>query len=430
MENPATPLYKQRMTKVHYSILAICFLMNMCDGMDVMVISYTANSIIKEWHITPANFGFVFSAGLMGMAVGAMFLASLADIFGRKPLILITACCMGAGIFLTGYVHSIEQLIAFRFISGLFIGCMLACTSAMAAEYATEKTKNFWVSAVMSGYPVGAVLSGLAANNLIVNYGWRAMYFFAGITTLLTIPFIFFLLKESLEFLYKKQPANALQKVNSILAAMKSAPAIILPEKAINTNKTAVTSLFSSDKKKVTLILWVAFFLSFAVLYFLTSWIPKLASIAGLSDKLSIYSGIFFNLGAFTGIITQGWLSAKFGLRKVICYFLLSTALLMMLFGFFSGSFLLLLFCLIGFGIQGGFIGLYAVAARIYPTEIRSTGIGWAIGFGRLGAIIGPFIGGFLISSGTSLSLSFIAFAILVIVAGIITLFIKSPGVS
>ena len=102
----------------------------------------------------------------------------------------------------------------------------------------------------------------------------------------------------------------------------------------------------------------------------------------------------------------------------------------MMLFGFFSGSFLLLLFCLIGFGIQGGFIGLYAVAARIYPTEIRSTGIGWAIGFGRLGAIIGPFIGGFLISSGTSLSLSFIAFAMLVIVAGIITLFIKSPNVS
>jgi MFS transporter, AAHS family, 4-hydroxybenzoate transporter len=430
MENQAIHLYKTKMTKVHYSILAICFLMNMCDGMDVMVISYTANSIIKEWHVAPENFGFVFSAGLIGMAAGAMFLASLADIFGRKPLIIISACCMGAGIFFTGYINSLEQLIAFRFISGLFIGCMLACSSAMAAEYATEKTKNFWISVVMSGYPVGAVLSGLAANNLIANYGWRAMYFFAGIATLLTIPFVFFLLKESLEFLFKKQPANALQKANGILAAMKLVPVTVLPEKEINTNKTAVTSLFSSDKKRVTLILWSAFFLSFAALYFLTSWIPKLASIAGLSDKLSIYSGIFFNLGAFIGIITQGYLSAKFGLRKVICWFLLSTALLMMLFGAFTGSFLLILFCLIGFGIQGGFIGLYAVAARIYPTEIRSTGIGWAIGFGRLGAILGPFIGGFLISSGTSLSLSFIAFAILVIVAGIITLFIKSPEVS
>jgi MFS transporter, AAHS family, 4-hydroxybenzoate transporter len=415
IETQAVHLYKIKMTKVHYSILAICFLMNMCDGMDVMVISYTANAIIKEWYITPASFGFVFSAGLMGMAVGAMFLASLADIFGRKPLIVITACCMGAGIFLTGYVSSLQQLIVFRFISGLFIGCMLACSSAMAAEYATDKTKNFWISAVMSGYPVGAVLSGLAANNLIANYGWRAMYFFAGIVTLLTIPFVFFLLKESLDFLFKKQPANALQKANSILIDMQLAPATILPQKEISINKTAVTSLFSSDKKSVTLILWAAFFLSFA---------------AGLSDKLSIYSGIFFNLGAFIGIITQGYLSAKFGLRKVIFYFLLSTAILMMLFGAFTGSFLLLLFCLIGFGIQGGFIGLYAVAARIYPTEIRSTGIGWAIGFGRLGAIIGPVIGGFLISNGTSISLSFIAFALLVIVAGIITLFIKSPEVS
>ncbi|MEY2917338.1 MAG: hypothetical protein RIS73_1052 [Bacteroidota bacterium] len=430
IENQSINLYKVKMTKVHYSILAICFLMNMCDGMDVMVISYTANAIIKEWHITPANFGLVFSAGLIGMAVGAMFLASLADIFGRKPLIVITACCMGAGIFLTGYVSSLQQLIAFRFISGLFIGSMLACSSAMAAEYATEKTKNFWISAVMSGYPVGAVLSGLAANNLIANYGWRAMYFFAGITTLLTIPFVLFLLKESLEFLFKKQPAKALQKANSILAAMKLALITTLPQKESNTKKTTVTSLFSSDKKTVTLILWAAFFLSFATLYFLTSWIPKLASIAGLSDKLSIYSGILFNLGAFAGIITQGYLSAKLGLRKVICWFLLSTAFLMVLFGVFTGSFLLILFCLIGFSIQGGFIGLYAVAARIYATEIRSTGIGWAIGFGRLGAVIGPLIGGLLISSGTSTSLSFIAFALLVIVAGIITLFIKSPEVS
>jgi MFS family permease len=233
-----------------------------------------------------------------------------------------------------------------------------------------------------------------------------------------------------LEFLFKKQPAKALQKANSILAAMKLALITTLPQKESNTKKTTVTSLFSSDKKTVTLILWAAFFLSFATLYFLTSWIPKLASIAGLSDKLSIYSGILFNLGAFAGIITQGYLSAKLGLRKVICWFLLSTAFLMVLFGVFTGSFLLILFCLIGFSIQGGFIGLYAVAARIYPTEIRSTGIGWAIGFGRLGAVIGPLIGGLLISGGTSTSLSFIAFALLVIVAGIITLFIKSPEVS
>ena len=131
------------------------------------------------------------------------------------------------------------------------------------------------------------------------------------------------------------------------------------------------------------------------------------------------------------GIITQGYLSAKFGLRKVICFFLLATALLMVLFGLFTGTALtLILFGFIGFGVQGGFIGLYSVAARIYSTEIRSTGIGWAIGFGRLGAIIGPFVGGILISSGWSVSLNFIAFAVPLVLAGMATLFIKAPDLT
>jgi len=195
--------------------------------------------------------------------------------------------------------------------------------------------------------------------------------------------------------------------------------------------KTNVTMLFTADQKSATIFTWTAFLMCFAALYFLTSWIPKLASITGLSTSLSIYAGILFNLGAFLGILTQGYLSAAFGLRKVICFFLLSTAMLMIFFGLFTGTALTLIFFgLIGFGIQGGFIGLYSVAARIYSTEIRSTGIGWAIGFGRLGAIIGPFVGGLLISSGWSVSLNFVAFALPLVVAGVVTLFIKSSDLS
>ena len=386
---------RTKIASLQYITVLICFLLNMCDGMDVMVISYTSNAIGKEWVIGAADFGIVFSMGLFGMALGAMLLASKADIFGRKPMIVLCAFLMGTGVFLTAFAQSLPQLILFRFFSGIGIGSMLACTSTITAEYAPEKTKNFWVSFVMAGYPIGAALSGLVATRLIAANGWQTMYYFAGAVTLLTIPIIILFLKESLEFLLKAQPKNALKKSNKII------------------------------------LLWSSFLLCFAALYFLTSWIPKLASNAGLSASLSIYAGIFFNLGAFIGIITQGYLSAKFGLRKIICFFLICTALIMVLFGFFTGPFMtLILFCFIGFGIQGGFIGLYAVAARIYPTEIRGTGIGWAIGFGRLGAILGPFIGGLLISSGASLQFNFISFAIPVAVAGVVTLFIKSPNVS
>lgn len=422
---------RNKIASLQYVTILICFLMNMCDGMNVMVISYTSNAIVKEWAIGTGDFGIVFSMGLFGMALGAMLLASRADIIGRKPMILLCAFLMGIGVFFTAFAQSLPQVILFRFFTGIGIGSMLACTSTITAEYVPEKTKNFWVSLVMAGYPIGAVLSGLVATKLIAANGWQAMYYFAGVATLLTIPIIILFLKESLEFLLKAQPKNALQKTNKILAALKLELLKELPAKDKKKTKTTVVTLFAGSTKNSTMLLWSAFLLCFAALYFLTSWIPKLASNAGLSPSLSIYAGIFFNLGAFIGIITQGYLSAKFGLRKVICCFLAGTALLMILFGLFAGPFMtLILFCLIGFGIQGGFIGLYAVAARIYPTEIRSTGIGWAIGFGRLGAILGPFIGGLLISSGASLHFNFISFAIPVAVAGVVTLFIKSPNVS
>jgi MFS family permease len=167
--------------------------------------------------------------------------------------------------------------------------------------------------------------------------------------------------------------------------------------------------------------------MAFGSLYFLTTWIPKLASSAGLSTELAIYAGTVFNLGAFVGILTQGFLSSLFGLRRTIFGFMTMTAILMAIFGFFTGSALVLvLFGLIGFGIQGGFVGLYAVAARFYPTEIRSTGVGLAMSAGRVGGIAGPLLGGILIGAGLSMTANFMVFTVPTLLAGVATLMIKS----
>ena len=190
-------------------------------------------------------------------------------------------------------------------------------------------------------------------------------------------------------------------------------------------------SLFSEGRKEATIRLWVAIFMAFATLYFLTMWIQKLASAAGLSISLAIYAGTVFNLGAFVGIISQGYLSSRFGLRRIICSYLLGTAVLMSLFGLFTGTdMVLVLFGFIGFGVQGGFIGLYSVAARLYPTQVRTTGVGWAIGFGRLGAVAGPFVGGILIGAGLSMTTNFLIFAVPTVIAGVATLFISAKNVS
>ena len=414
-----------KMNRLQLLILVVCFVMNMCDGMNVMIISYSTNAISKEWSVLPGAFGIVFSAGLLGMALGAMLLAPKADIIGRKPMILICAIWMSVGVLLTTFSTSITVLVILRFFTGLGIGSMLACSSALASEYAPKKTKNFWVSFVMAGYSAGAVFSGLVAPLLIGKQGWRSIFVFAAIATSVTIPVVIFILRESVAYLLEKQPANALERTNKILMATNQPTLAELPERKSVKKQIAVTGLFSIQLKNSTILLWFCFFLSFAALYFLTSWIPKIASLTGMSPSLSISAGMIFNVGAFAGILTQGFLSEKFGLKKVICAFLIATAVSMPFIGLLKEPMVLMgLFCLIGFGIQGGFTGLYSVAAKLYETSIRSTGIGWAIGVGRLGAIIGPFLGGLLLGK-TTLTLNFTVFAAPLCIAGLLLLFIK-----
>ena len=425
-----------RLTLIQLSTILVCFLMNMLDGMDVMVISYTAPAIAKDWArtgvpITPSDLGLVFSVGLLGMAIGAMFLAAQADRVGRRRMILLSAVLMGSCVLATQYVQSVPMLVLARFISGLGIGSMLATTATLTAEYAPARTNGFWVSFAMSGYPLGAVLSGMVAARIIPVYGWQTMFLIAGVSTLLTVPIIYFYLAESLDFLLKSRPNNALLQANRILQKMGGELLTDLPSANTNVTKAAVRELFVGNRRGATLLLWTALFMSFATLYFLTMWIPKLASNAGLALNLAIYAGTVFNLGAFFGIITQGYLSAQFSLQRVICGFLIATALLMAGFGFVSGSiWVLLLFGLIGFGVQGGFVGMYSLAAKLYPTRVRATGVGWAVGAGRIGAVVGPLAGGLLIGAGWSMSANFIVFAVPALVAGLIILFIRVPDPS
>jgi AAHS family 4-hydroxybenzoate transporter-like MFS transporter len=420
-----------KMTGLQYATVFICLVMNMLDGMDVMVISYAAPAIVKAWTITPEALGVVFSAGLLGMTFGALFLAPRADLIGRKRMILLSAILMGLSIFSTAFAQSIEYLMIIRLVSGVGIGAMLASTATLTAEYTPNKTKDFWVSFVISGYPIGAVLSGLVAAKVIPALGWQTMFQLAGFATTLAVPLIFFFLSESVDFYLKAQPKNALLNVNAILSKMGIKSLSSLPYNTHHKADVSFKSLLTEEFKIPTFQLWGALFMAFATLYFLTNWIPKLASNAGLSMELAIYAGTVFNMGAFVGIVVQGYFSSIYGLKKTIGIFLLMTAVLMAVFGFFSGSsFLLVIFGLIGFGIQGGFVGLYAVAARMYPTEFRTTGVGWAIGSGRLGGIIGPMLGGILIGMGLSMTTNFLIFAIPTALAGVMTLYLSSKRIS
>jgi benzoate transport len=431
MEYSRAIIDNQKMTFVQFATILLCFLMNMLDGMDVLVIAFAAPQISAEWGILPQSLGWVFSAAVIGMTLGALLIAPQADRFGRKAMILFCLVLMGVSIFVTSYATTVTQLIIYRFASGLGIGGMLASASTLSSEYAPARSRGFWVSLVMGGYPVGAVGSGLVAAEIIPNHGWSSMFQFAGVATLATIPLVLFFMEESLEYLIKQRPAGALARVNRILAKMKVPQYDELPALHEQIEAATVKGLFKGELGRQTILLWTAFFMAFATLYFLLSWIPKLTTAAGLSERLGIYSGTVFNLGSFVGIAVLGGLTIKLGLRKTILIFLGSAAFLMMIFGFFSGSFMVLvMFGFIGFTMQAGFVGLYPVAAQMYPSEVRTTGVGWGIGAGRFGAVAGPILAGYLVAAGLSLTMNFIIFAIPCIIAGIVAMSIHSKEVS
>ncbi len=423
-----TIIHQRPMMSAQVLVVLLCFVLNMIDGMDVVVVSYVAPRIIQEWMVTPQTFGLVLSAALVGMAAGAMVISPYTDVIGRRNMVLLCMAIVSVGMLFTAQANSINQLALLRLFTGLGIGSMLASSAALTYEYASAQRRNLAVSFVLGGYPVGATMTGLLAAWLIPEHGWRAMFYTGSTVSLLLLPVIYFLLPESLEFLLSKQPPRALDRINHILQKLKLELLTALPERnrhyklmtVVESFSANIRSLFAPTQIASTLKLWVAFFMAFFTLYFLLSWIPKIAEGTGLTPVQGSYAGAVFNIGSFLGTVILGYLSAQIGLKRVIYLFMLWSAVLMVFFGAFRfplAIFMCILFVL-GFFAQGGFVGLYAVAARLYPVEIRTTGIGWGIGVGRIGAILAPVLGGQAIGFNLPVALIFILFALPCLVAG------------
>jgi MFS family permease len=336
-------------------------------------------------------------------------------------MILISVLFIGLSMFLTGYAESLLSLCVLRAVTGLGAGAMLASLAAVSSEYAPVKYKSFAVATVTAGYPLGATIGSFIAAPLMAEYGWRSVFFFGGGATIGMFLLTFYLIPESLQFLVSKRPKNALQKVNKILKRLQCNTLDELPPQspAQEVVKTSVGALLSPQWRTKTLVLWATFFFCFITLYFLMSWIPKLVVNSGMTVSQGVYAAAAFNGGGVMGILSLGYLSAHFALFRMISFFLFLSGSMMAIFAATSGlDYLLLYLVAIGFLLQGGFTGLYAAAAKMYPTEIRATGVGWGIGLGRLGAVAGPYIGGILIAKGLSMEMNFFVFAVPMLISG------------
>ena len=402
--------------------VTICVVINMIDGFDVLVMAFTAPSIAAEWSLEPQSVGLLLSAGLFGMAAGSLFLAPVADRIGRRNTILLCLAIISAGMLASAFTWSVPSLASARVVTGIGIGGMLASITTITAEYASHRRRGFAISMVQSGYPVGATIGGSIAALLIVAYGWRSVYVFGAACTIAMIPLVLRYLPESLEYLIERKPRNALEKVNDLLARLGQAPVAELPQsprRAEAASRGSVLDLVSSPLQTPTALLWCAFFMVMLSFYFVLSWTPTLLTEAGLRAEQGISGGVLMNIGGIGGGVTLGYLTARFSAHRLTALHMLLCALFMVLFGLLDGNLgvMLVLGFVIGYFIFGSIIGVYSIAPDIYPTAIRNTGVGWAIGIGRFGGILGPAAAGLLLAQGWTGAQCFFAFSVPLLIA-------------
>jgi len=402
-----------RFSRFHWMVMALCALLLIFDGYDLFIYGVVLPVLMQEWGLTPMQAGALGSYALFGMMFGALGFGTLADRIGRKKGIAICFALFSSATILNGFASSPTEFGIFRFIAGLGCGGLMPNAVALMNEYAPKRLRSTLVAVMFSGYSVGGMLSAGVGIYMLPRFGWESM-FFAAAVPLLLLPVILYYLPESVGFLVRQGRQAEARELLKRVDPTAGLPADAALEVAdVKGASVSVLALFKEGRTVRTLSIWVAFFCCLLMVYALSSWLPKLMAGAGYSLGSSLSFLLALNFGGMAGAIVGGWLGDRFNLVKVMIGFFVAAAVSISLLGYKSPTPLLYgLIFIAGATTIGTQILLYACAAQFYGLSIRSTGLGWASGIGRNGAIVGPLLGGALMAVNLPLQLNFMAFAI------------------
>ena len=395
-------------------MLLTCAAVLFLDGFDTQAIGYVAPALAKEWGLSKAALGPVFSAGLFGLMIGALVFGPLADRIGRKKIIIFSTLAFGIGTLATAFIGDVNTLLAIRFLTGLGLGGAMPNAVAMTSEFSPHRRRATMVMIMFCGFSIGAALGGLLAAALIPQFGWRAVFVVGGIAPLLLVPILALRLPESVRFLALTGQASG--RVAELLgqidpkAGFTSATRFVVNEPKLP--GMPVLHLFREGRMLPTLLLWVVFFMSLLDLYFLSNWLPTVLNDLGASLSSAAVIGSMLQVGGVVGTFALGSIIDRFSFRALaLVYF--AAVFAVGAIGQLGHSVALVTAAIFaaGFCIVGGQIAANALAAEFYPTSVRATGVGWALGIGRIGSIVGPLVGGALLTAKWSTGSVFLAAA-------------------
>ena len=411
---------RAKLSRLQLLVLLLCFLVATFDGMDAQIIAFAAPWMMPDLGLEDSQLGIVFAAATVGMAVGAALFGYLGDLYGRKRLMVITVLMFAICTPFAGLATNLTELLIIRFITGLGMGGALPNAVTLVAEYSADRQRRMMVSVMYMGFAAGGIIGSLAAKQLIEPYGWQSIFYFGGLLPLLLVPFLAWLMPESIHYLAKrggkdKTIAGLLSRINP-LADYRQGVNFVLAEAA---EDTRISLLFEGDRLHNTMMLWIAFFINLLVLFFLMYWTPKLLIDYGMSAKSAFNVVLVFNIGGVGGGLLLAWLSEKFDPRLTLSgYFAIAMVSAMGVGVTVDQPLLMLVFAFVmGLTAGGAQVGLYPLATQIYPTAVRVTGVSWAQSCGRVGSIIGPVAGGALVASGWGVTENYLLFGGFLVIA-------------
>lgn len=381
----------------------LCVGVLFADGFDVQGITYVAPAISQEWGLARGAFGHTFSAGLLGVLLGAIFIAPLADRIGRRRIVIGACVAFGLCTLSTLLAGSLTTLLPIRLVTGLGLGAAIPNAIALASEYAPKRWRATTVMFVASGLSVGSVVAGIAASRLIPTVGWHAIFVIGGVLPLVLAALLGRWLPESLRFLaaLPKRQADARGLLEKLTGKAIAADARLVAGDA-EAGRATVVDLFKEQRARVTVLLWIAFFMSLLNVYLTVNWLPTSLNASGFSVPDAALLTSIYHSGGVAGIYVLGLLMDRVGAKPMLVFaFLLAAA------GFYTfatmpnlsrGAMTAVLIAT-GFGVVGAQGGINTITSMIYPVAMRSTGLGWALGVGRVGSIVGPTIGGYVLAS-------------------------------
>jgi AAHS family 4-hydroxybenzoate transporter-like MFS transporter len=358
-----------------------------------------APEIVREWKVSNAALGPVFGASNFGVLVGSLVFSMLADTIGRRPIVVGATLFFGVMTLVAARAASVGELLALRFVAGIGLGCIIPNATALVGEYSPRRLRGPLMMIIGGvGFTGGAAIGGFISAFLIPRFGWRSVLYFGGTVPLLIALAMLVWLPESLQFLVvrRKGRARIARWLRRIDPTVPLGPDVEFVVREENREGVPAVHLFREGRGAVTILLWVVNFMNLLNLYFLASWLPTVVRDAGHSVSTAVLAGTILQVGGTIGTVGLAWLIGRLGFIPVLTasFGLASVTIALIGQPVFSIAVVFVLVFIAGWCVVGGQPGINAFAATFYPTYLRSTGVGWGLGIGRAGAIVGPVVGG------------------------------------